>query len=155
MIIDYIGIMMMVYNLLKLDAGFLTLLGNGQLLDNTQPMRPPYPIIMVGFPGKISEEHLSIGYTPRPQLVVPVEQRVWDKTAAGGARNVKDMAVELYGFTEKIEEVVRANPRLSDATRFIIVRPMTTEEPVLETDEKVNCQILRSTVHVAVDMRIY
>ena len=43
MVIDYVGIMMEIYNLLNTDAGFITMLGNGQLLDNTQPMRPPYP----------------------------------------------------------------------------------------------------------------
>lgn len=127
-------------------------IGLGQLLDNTQAVRPPYPLVLVGFPGKAEEPHLSIGYHPRPQLIIPIEVRVWQRTAAGVDRTVKDMAVELYALVDAVESVIRANPRMGDGSKYIKVLPGSVPPPTLEIGE--NSQILKTIVNVTFDTRI-
>ena len=107
---------------------------------------------MVGFPYKPEEPHLSIGYTPRPQVIVPIEVRVWNKDSSGVDRNLKAMAVELYALVDDVEEIIRTYPRLDNPNVFIKVLPSSLSTPTLEQTE--NNQIIRVTINVSVDMRI-
>lgn len=152
MIIDYIGVMMAVWDKLNAGTALMAAIGLGQLLDNTQAVKPPYPLVLVGFPGKSDEPHLSIGYHPRPQLIVPVEFRSWQRDAAGVDRTVKAQAVELYNLIDLAEAVIRANPRMGDGSKYIKVMPGSVPPPTLEISD--NSQILKTTLNVTVDSRI-